>query len=330
MQRISGLDSLRFICAIIVFVGHLGGPMPAGFDLAAYGLLGQIIASSAVCLFNGPAAVIVFFLISGFCIHYPQSTGRPLVLRSFYLRRFTRIGVPAILAWVLYLVLGFHVTPPEFGVLWSIICEAIYYLLYPFLLALAQRYSWRNTLVLASASALVATALGWPVILRNPSSYVALGSFTWVVGLPSWILGCRLAEYIAVRPAPIFSANRVWLWRLAVVVGAFATRVLKFHASPPWGVQIILLTAFAPLAYLWLREEIFYFQSKPPHKWLEAAGAWSYSLYLIHIVAINLGNRWLGAEPSKVLIVALGLALAYGFYLVVERSSHHLARKISV
>ena len=25
------------------------------------------------CAFNGPAAVIVFFVISGFCIHYPNS-----------------------------------------------------------------------------------------------------------------------------------------------------------------------------------------------------------------------------------------------------------------
>jgi len=329
MKRISGLDSLRFICALVVFVGHLGGPLPAAFDGDAHGLMGRIIASSAVCLFNGPAAVIVFFLISGFCIHYPQTKGLPLSLRSFYVRRLVRIGIPAIFAWVLYLSLGLRAAPPEFGVLWSIVCEIIYYLLYPLLLILTRRYSWRSMLVLAFALAFITAAIGWPVVLHDPGNYVVLGSVTWIIGLPTWIMGCLLAEYVFSHPPVFRPVNRIWAWRITVMGAALAARALKFHVSPPWSVQIILLTALVPLIYIWLREEIWHFQSNPPRRWLEAAGAWSYSLYLTHIVAMDLARRWLGVEASKMLVLGLGLVLAYGFYMLVERSSYRLARQIS-
>ena len=69
MKRIEGLDSIRFVLAFIVLVGHMGLPLPdfAYFDsvylinlLKLFGLI-----------FNGPAAGIIFFILSGFVIHYP-------------------------------------------------------------------------------------------------------------------------------------------------------------------------------------------------------------------------------------------------------------------
>jgi len=49
-------------------------------------ILGAFRAFGEYAAFNGPAAVIVFFVISGFCIHFPNRNG--LVVRSWklYLR----------------------------------------------------------------------------------------------------------------------------------------------------------------------------------------------------------------------------------------------------
>jgi peptidoglycan/LPS O-acetylase OafA/YrhL len=95
-NRLVGIDSIRFICALTVMCGHLGlvniRPLAADyreFQSLAIGLYNN--------LFYGPAAVIVFFIISGFCINYPFSSGkRALNLGGFYTRRFLRIGPPAV------------------------------------------------------------------------------------------------------------------------------------------------------------------------------------------------------------------------------------------
>jgi peptidoglycan/LPS O-acetylase OafA/YrhL len=73
-RRVNGLDSIRFLCALVVMLYHLRlmddvlhGQAHTGLTRAAMGIFNA---------FNGPAAVIVFFLISGFCIHYPYKADR--------------------------------------------------------------------------------------------------------------------------------------------------------------------------------------------------------------------------------------------------------------
>ena len=89
---------------------------------------------------------------------------------------------------------------------------------------------------------------------------------------------------------------------------------------------------FGVLAYFWVKNEIRYSHSHSPNPYLVAAGAWSYSLYLLHQVGQemflrlpipNLGYllEWVGPMVSS-------LVVSYVFYLLVERPSHRLARKI--
>ena len=69
-ERIAGLDAIRFICALIVVLAHTGRPpLTAWADTSTW--FGWFIDGSAGLLFSSAAAVIVFFVISGFCIHYP-------------------------------------------------------------------------------------------------------------------------------------------------------------------------------------------------------------------------------------------------------------------
>lgn len=127
-SRVRALDSIRFICAAIVMVGHYGF-LPPDYFGASPPLIVKIAEVSLGLLFNGPAAVIVFFVLSGFVIHYPQRDRRShIVVRAFYARRLIRIGLPAIVAAALYLASGVSLSYPQFGVLWSVICETVYYL----------------------------------------------------------------------------------------------------------------------------------------------------------------------------------------------------------
>lgn len=66
-RRIRGLDSIRLFAAIWVAFSHGAAPPLKPF-LVEYGWIGHLVYGGYGLLFNGVAAVIVFFLISGFCI----------------------------------------------------------------------------------------------------------------------------------------------------------------------------------------------------------------------------------------------------------------------
>ena len=100
--------------------------------------------------FNGPAAVIVFFVISGFCIHFPNRNG--LVVQSwklYYARRYFRTLIPMMAALGLALPLKVPFGLFTDSVLWSLLCEEIYYFLYPALLFLRDRIGWRYLMALS-------------------------------------------------------------------------------------------------------------------------------------------------------------------------------------
>jgi peptidoglycan/LPS O-acetylase OafA/YrhL len=89
---------------------------------------------------------------------------------------------------------------------------------------------------------------------------------------------------------------------------------------------------FGILAYFWVKKELAYSMNNPPPRLLVAAGAWSYSLYLVHGAApqfyklIPVPN--LGYVVNWFVFYAFVLGSSYLFYLAIERPSHMLARKI--
>jgi peptidoglycan/LPS O-acetylase OafA/YrhL len=91
---------------------------------------------------------------------------------------------------------------------------------------------------------------------------------------------------------------------------------------------------FGVLAYFWVKNEIAYGKHHLPNRHLVAAGAWSYSLYLIH--AQGMGAFWrlplpfLGYFVSWFAALFSSFGLSYIFYILVERPSHRLARRVSV
>src|ERR1700674_422745 len=126
-NHVPGPDSVRALAALSVMCAHLVGPSLPG--------IGRY-------LFTGAPAVIAFFVISGFCIHYPYRT-RELPILAFWAARWTRIMVPAIAA--LALAQGAGIRQYNFTdgfILWSIVCELAYYTIYPALHWMARRIGW--------------------------------------------------------------------------------------------------------------------------------------------------------------------------------------------
>ena len=324
-ERIAGLDAIRFICALIVVLAHTGRPpLTAWADTSTW--FGWFIDGSAGLLFSSAAAVIVFFVISGFCIHYPFARTLKIPSVAGYLpRRYLRIVVPVIIATWLGSYVGIGLRLFNGTILWSLAAELIYYTLYPLLLLLRRRVgSWIPPLIASFAAALLLVALH-----PDAKEYPSFGlEFNWLLGLPCWLAGCALADRVAAgKFAP--SLKNIWPLRLAVWAAMTLCMALRFH-SPigyPWS-----LNFFALFAAVWLAFEISRFFTHKPSRILESLGLWSYSLYLTHKASAalyaKLGIPDFGVYLTWALRLAFILALAYLFYLVVEKPAHWLARTV--
>lgn len=311
---VSGLDSIRFICAVWVALGHLGLPALGVGD--SY-LLGHLFNGVYNNLISGQAAVIVFFVISGFCIHYAQANSLRLEsIPAFYTRRYVRIGIPLFAAILIAIPLKVPFGFFEDSILWSLFAELIYYSLYPLLLHARRSVgSWLPLLGVTFPLALAIAGTD-PDARNYPSFGIGLN---WLLGLPCWLIGCLIAEKIA-NTCTAFHVGHIWLWRASVWATSIGCSALRFH-SPlgyPW-----TLNFFAILVGVWLIKEIEHSRRRKPLRVLEWAGSWSYSVYLIHVLVIvallNVPLSW----AIKLLCI---LAASFLFAVVVEFPSHNIAR----
>jgi peptidoglycan/LPS O-acetylase OafA/YrhL len=325
------LDAMRFVLAFWVAVAHYR-MIPLLGDPATGNRFWHLLRHAWSTVVFGTPAVIVFFVISGFCIHLPfQGSARIDVLR-YYLRRYTRILIPVAAAILVYRFMGSELTFRGKGSilwnspLWSLACEEIYYALYPLLRWIRNIVGWRTMLPVsfATAVAIAATHL-------HADAWDSFGPFgTAMILLPVWLLGCLLAEEAeALRETDRHLS--IWVWRFLAWSGCWCAEILHFKLHVHYTQTMVW---FGVLAYFWVREEVANGKAHSPSRYLVAAGAWSYSLYLMHwygeTIITHLGLNNLGGIVEWFLIIAANLIFSYLFYLSVERPSHNLARKIKV
>jgi peptidoglycan/LPS O-acetylase OafA/YrhL len=325
------LDALRFVLAFWVAVGHFGAfPLFAGIDSSTR--IGYATLHAWNFTVFGVPSVIVFFVISGFCIHGPFRRGESFSIARYYARRYTRILVPVTFALWIYAASGMEIhwlgehSVLWQSVLWSLACEEIYYAAYPAIAWLRGRFGWQG---LIPCSFVVSVACSAPLWREN--EFQAYGPFvTALILLPVWLLGCVLAEQ-AETLQPKFSARRIWAWRLLAWAGSCACGFLQFKAHVYWPQTMIW---FGLLAFFWVREELRYSLNRAPARLLIFGGAWSYSLYLVHVPAmrfyLQLRTPNFGYSVNWLLSFGFVLAFAFLFYRAIERPSHAWARKIHV
>ena len=302
-NRLSRLDGIRFICAAIVMFGHIGPSPGAQLRALIGGQLGELLGSALGIAFNGPAAVVVFFVVSGFVIHYGNKDR--LEISPFYARRFLRIVPPALVFVTVYAATKGAPDSWNDTVLWSLICEAVFYALYPAL----RRIGIAKALALSVVAATVLFALN-PEMLGQ-SHYTALGPWTWVLALPVWLLGALAAEQ------PIHTSGHLWHRRLGIYALSCAILAARFHAPAPLNSYPLMLSLFAVPVVFWVGLEAHAGSSWPV---LDTLGRASYSLYLVHSLV-----PWSAHPLPYLACVVVGTAL---LYFGVERPSHRLARAV--
>lgn len=237
--------------------------------------------------------------------------------KAYYVRRYIRILLPMAAAIALSAPLGLKFGLFSNSILWSLLAEEIYYFLYPAML----KVGLRACMPLAWAGSL-------GVILINPEAadYIAYGPWlTWLLALPCWLLGCRMAERLEeFWFLPVVSIWQIWNWRAAALALGLLTSLLRFHTPIgfPW-----TLNLFAVFAALWLEREIRFYRFSGRKPWFEQPGEASYSVYLTHLHA-NLGYA---VDSYSAWSLALALVAVVGtvFYYLIERPSYRLARAMS-
>jgi len=210
--------------------------------------------------------------------------------------------------------------------LWSVLCEEIFYALYPILNRVGSSFGLAKTL---KSAFVIALPVAW--FCSPAEEWQDLGILgTAVVLFPVWLLGCHLAEHVSsLKEAR--SPRVIWSWRLGAWAAMWVAEILHFHGGIPQTRSSIWIGVYC---YFWVRAEISHYKNRAPRAVLVWAGRWSYSMYLIHPLVIALCVKYdfltEGSRLSSAGKIALILIGSYLFYLAVERPSHGIAKKIAL
>ena len=227
---------------------------------------------------------------------------------------------PALVGMLLAYVL--HVEKYNFVdgfILWSIVCELWYYSLYPLFLMLSRRVSFTVQFLLAMIlSFALVVVLGSN---EHGSAHIYGPGLNWLVALPSWLLGCVLANQLSSEiVSKACSMRSIILWR--VTVAMVASVLYWLTSNTPVG-YYLTMNLFALLVFFWIRTEIS--APKCANSLFERIGKWSYSIYVFHMVFLVLVSRLIGIPYVYIPVI---LALCYLAYRMVEKPSHDYARSL--
>ena len=304
-------------------------------------------------------AVVLFFLISGFCIHYPNTVGnvRPC-WKTYLIRRFWRIYPAYFAALVLtvgisYLCLTlwedknwdvskiFRVAtltqnyPPGNGQLlsnpslWTIPLEIEFYLLYPLaFLFFASNKSSHLCIIVFGISGLS--------ILLSYQGYQWL-TFTSLFLWPSWLLGAWIAKLYRDQ-----ELDRIKLKYLLPFLGfTLATALISRYQNWETWTQYFAWTAFYSgffifcLSHTRLLHRVAGIRLTNSVSWI---GKISFSLYLIHFPLFKLfgylHREIFNEKPTNFLISLIYLIpviiVAGLFFRWVEKPIHQWSKKKSI
>ncbi len=354
------IDWLRGVAAVGVALFHARVPLWVGWrEIAYHGA--NYSAFDRFCAglsFSTPflgSLVMLFFVISGFCVHRPVvSDGAPFDVGRFYLRRFWRIYPPYAAAALLSFALGsiwvfapsgaphllatllmaqnytegvgtpvLAAQPSVNPALWSLPVEMELYLMYPLFRASVRRWGW------APIMGVVGLVSGLAALAVHRGAYVLEGNFAlhWIV----WCAGAWLRERYVSRQlgnVPLVASVAAWI---VLALGGWLTLVsIGGVRSIFWG-----------LFYAWLlwiclvHGHSFISRGRGMTRLGGSLGRWSYSIYLLHFpVLFALGAAWVawrGHKPSNFLIPVLGcvfcIPCAALFSRWIEQPAHRVARR---
>jgi peptidoglycan/LPS O-acetylase OafA/YrhL len=340
-DRLPALTGLRFVAAVAVFANHAG--LESVFRSATANF---VLAGATASL--AEAAVAFFFMLSGFVLTWSARPDDTPAL--FWRRRAAKILPNHLVTWTAGLLLMLaasepvavgHVLPslglaqawiPVIPVIqgtngpsWSLSCEALFYLSFPFLLPLIARirpdrlWRWAGGLCLSIiAVPFVALVLpSEPTLFGLPAPFwrVWFTVFLPPVRLLDFALGIVIARIVLtgrrprIRPlAAVLAGTLAWAVSLVLPV--------PFGLIAPFVVPLMLLLG----SCCGLRGVL----GGPA---LVRLGELSFAFYLVHWLVLHYahlalgGGQWSAAVATGFLVAAFSVSLALSWLLhrVVER-----------
>lgn len=210
--------------ALILVLVHNDLVFPLFLGVERKDKIGYFLQGISKLFFNAPAAVIVFFLISGFCIHFQYRNGEVLRIGSFYRRRFVRILIPLFCSCLLFYYCGIPIEFSTDAIFWSIVCEEVYYLIYPLMLLASKAVGWFPLLAIAYIFSYVVAFTD-----LNAKAYPSFGLYlNWVLGYPCWLLGVIIAHK-SDKEFFLLDGFKIWFWRLGLIILFGFFQALIFH-----------------------------------------------------------------------------------------------------
>ena len=359
LKHVEAITMLRGLAALGIAIFHVRIFLWTGWstiqktpgDYSVFDQLAAWLSLPAPLLGEG---VLLFFVISGFCIHYPHAGNKvPLKIKQYTIRRFLRIYPPYAVAvglsmlavfffpwgnikgeaWLQSLLMVQNYLPhinsqvSSNCSLWSIPTEMEFYFAYPLLLILWRKWGALQTLTLLGTISLVAVGLYFQG-LRG----MAFCSCTFYI---LWWGGAYLAElYVSGR------LGKPSTFTLILGIALLSTgTVALFQGEQLVMVQRFLFGGFFIILVWWILSSECIPSSNESRiaRSLVRLGNISFSLYLIHYPFLQIcGLVWVkifGSKPNNFLIplafCGLTVVIASLFHFLVEKPTHHLARKLA-
>lgn len=334
-SRMVFVDSLRFVAAALVLVQHLADRMaaPAWRSVAA--------------LSPGVSGVVLFFLISGFVI--PFSVQRGFDPGRFVVRRLLRIyplylaalallvaggglGLLPEWAWLgtarpqvwlanLLLVQDYVSLRPILGVSWTLIIELVWYGLFAAALLVFKDRAAVALSVLLPAGILGIAAASLVLGLRFPVARIGM-VYAAALGFQAFRYHCGVTT-LRVLLGYLFMFLLVMAVAICISFGVFQhARMSLWQVLLPWMMVPVLFTALV----VWREGQSLGVLS---NGLLPALGAASYSLYLLHPIAISFVFSRAAPQVAVLLAVPATIGLALAGYNWVERPGIALARRLT-
>jgi peptidoglycan/LPS O-acetylase OafA/YrhL len=370
-EEIYCISYLRGLAALGVVLYHVRMDLWVGFialkeNPSMGGSFAHFVSWLSLPTVFMSSGVMLFFVISGFCIHHPYAgpKGKQLDLQEYMVRRFFRIYPPYLIAVLFaYMVqwLGHHygflhgldgrnyqlsvfLLQNSFGAqpecnraLWTIPIEVAFYIFFP-LVYFGLRRSCLSTLAAGLAVSLLAIA----------SSLFAPIEFSFLPYWFTWIAGAALAEQHKrgdLKQPPVWISLLGMLFFLLGLLCAWRVReTIILDESGGYTGLIMLAGALAfGIAFsvlLWwsiMNQRIYQMLPAYLHRFLLYLGAVSYSLYLFHMPLFCLcGWIWtscFGEKPVNYLttfpFVVLSVVVAGIAYKYIEAPAHVAGRKLA-
>lgn len=349
-MRLHRLDGLRGIAAMVVLLHHclLTIPVLAApyFSMPSNGIVAAVMARMPLhLLWDGSAAVSLFFVLSGFVLTLATQRAGLRWLR-FDLQRLIRLYLPVWGALVLTVLLAALIRRDTYGgdsiwvhkhavpilpeaiegaivvrreiwmnsVLWSLKWEVIFSLALPAYLALGRCLSrvWPIVPVLCAVVSAIGLHIGWP----------------YLTYLPIFLCGVVLAQHRDTASGWVSRAGQGRLTLIALLIGGApwllepgsAQSGARFVAYP-LASTLLVAACLVPGAV----------GNSLESRWAQWLGRISFSLYLVHEpLVVSLAVLGVPGYATPVLGIPLALVVAAVFYRFVERPAHWLAKQINV